>query len=41
MLTSIVGYPRVGSLRKIKFSTEKYFRNEITADELQQTAKKN
>lgn len=39
MLTSIIGYPRVGSLRELKFSTEKYFRKEITADVLQQTAK--
>ncbi|MDE7124627.1 MAG: 5-methyltetrahydropteroyltriglutamate--homocysteine S-methyltransferase, partial [Eubacterium sp.] len=39
MLTSIVGYPRVGTLRELKFATEKYFRNEITAAELQNTAK--
>lgn len=39
MLTSIVGYPRVGALRELKFATERYFRNEITAGELQQTAK--
>lgn len=39
MLTSIVGYPRVGTLRELKFATEKYFRNEITADELQQAAR--
>ncbi len=39
MKTSIVGYPRVGSLRELKFATEKYFRNEITADELQSAAK--
>ena len=39
MFISIIGYPRVGSLRELKFSTEKYFRKEITADELQQTAK--
>ncbi len=39
MLTSIVGYPRVGTLRELKFATEKYFRNEITATELQSTAK--
>lgn len=38
MQTSIIGYPRVGSLRELKFATEKYFRAEITADELQQTA---
>ena len=39
MLTSIIGYPRVGKLRELKFVTEKYFRSEITVDELQQTAK--
>ena len=26
MRTSIIGYPRVGSLRELKFATEKYFR---------------
>ena len=39
MHTSIIGYPRVGSLRELKFATEKYFRKEISADELQSTAR--
>ena len=39
MKTSIIGYPRVGALRELKFATEKYFRNEISADALQSTAK--
>lgn len=39
MFTSIVGYPRVGVQRELKFATEKYFKNEITSSELQQTAK--
>ena len=39
MKTSIIGYPRVGTLRELKFATEKYFRNEITAEELENTAK--
>lgn len=39
MTTSIIGYPRVGSLRELKFATEKYFRNEISAEALEQTAK--
>lgn len=39
MKTSIVGYPRVGSLRELKFASEKYFRKEITETELQETAK--
>lgn len=38
MKTSIIGYPRVGTLRELKFATEKYFRNEITAEELESTA---
>lgn len=36
--TSIIGYPRVGSLRELKFASEKYFKGEITIHELQQTA---
>ena len=39
MKTSVVGYPRVGALRELKFASEKYFRKEISADELQKTAK--
>ena len=39
MQTSVIGYPRIGSLRELKFALEKYFRNEITATELQTTAK--
>lgn len=39
MFTSIVGYPRVGAQRELKFATEKYFKHEITSGELQQTAK--
>lgn len=39
MRTSIIGYPRVGSLRELKFATEKYFRKEISEGELQHTAK--
>lgn len=40
MKTSITGYPRIGSLRELKFASEKYFRGEISAEELQKTAKK-
>lgn len=39
MKTSIIGFPRVGSLRELKFASEKYFRKEITEEELLQTAK--
>ena len=39
MKTSIIGYPRIGSLRELKFASEKYFRGEIAAKELEKTAK--
>lgn len=39
MKTSVTGFPRVGKLRELKFATEKYFRKEISADELRETAK--
>lgn len=39
MRTSVIGYPRVGTLRELKFATEKYFRQDILADELQNVAK--
>ncbi|MCM1508024.1 MAG: 5-methyltetrahydropteroyltriglutamate--homocysteine S-methyltransferase [Ruminococcus flavefaciens] len=39
MKTSIIGYPRIGSLRELKFASEKYFKGEISASELQETAK--
>lgn len=39
MKTSIIGYPRIGSLRELKFASEKYFRGEISAYDLQKTAK--
>ena len=39
MKTSIIGYPRIGALRELKFASEKYFRQEITAEELLETAK--
>lgn len=34
MQSSIIGFPRVGKLREIKFITEKYFRGEVTGEEL-------
>lgn len=40
MKTSIIGYPRIGNLRELKFASEKYFRGEISAEDLEQTAKK-
>ena len=39
MRTSVIGYPRVGALRELKFATEKYFRNEVSAAQLQCTAR--
>ena len=37
--TSVIGFPRIGALRELKFAEEKYFRGEITADELKSLAK--
>ena len=39
MSTTIIGFPRLGEFRELKFTTEKYFRKEITADELLAAAK--
>ncbi len=39
MKTSIIGYPRIGAERELKFACEKYFRGEIGADELNETAR--
>ncbi|WP_315026994.1 5-methyltetrahydropteroyltriglutamate--homocysteine S-methyltransferase [Abiotrophia defectiva] len=39
MTTSIIGFPRIGEHRELKFAIEKYFRKEISAEELQATAK--
>lgn len=39
MQSAVIGFPRVGKLRELKFASEKYFRQEITEDELQNTAK--
>ena len=38
MQTSVIGFPRIGTLRELKFASEKYFRKEICAQELLQTA---
>ena len=40
MKTSIIGYPRIGGLRELKFASEKYFRGEISASDLEAEAKK-
>ena len=40
MHSAVVGFPRVGKLRALKFASEKYFRGEINCDELLEIAKK-
>ena len=40
MYTSVIGFPRIGTLRELKFTLEKYFRQEIEAEELLRTAQK-
>ncbi len=39
MTTTIIGFPRIGEHRELKFITEKYFRNEIPQEELLLSAK--
>ena len=39
MTTTIIGFPRLGEHRELKFTTEKYFRHEIEAEELLAFAK--
>jgi len=39
MKKSIIAFPRIGSNRELKFALEKYFRKEITEEELQTVAK--
>lgn len=39
MKTAIIGFPRIGENRELKFATEKYFRAEWTIDELEDFAK--
>ncbi len=40
MRTAVIGYPRVGKDRELKFASEKYFKNEISENELKDTAKR-
>ena len=40
MKTSVIGYPRIGENRELKFACEKYFSNKIAAGELKETARK-
>lgn len=38
MTTTIIGFPRIGHHRELKFATEHYWKNKINQEELQQTA---
>ena len=38
MNTSVIGYPRIGKDRELKFASEKFFAGEISAESLQETA---
>ena len=40
MKTSIVGYPRIGSNRELKFWTEDYFKGKLSAEELKENSKR-
>ena len=39
MLTSVVGYPRIGAERELKFASEKYFKGEADEAELRAVAR--
>lgn len=39
MQSAVVGFPRVGKFRELKFASEKYFRGEIDEAELSETAR--
>lgn len=39
MDVSVIGYPRIGELRELKFVSERYFRGEISQAELEETAR--
>ena len=39
MQTSVIGFPRIGTLRELKFAEERYFKQEIDQAELLETAK--
>lgn len=40
MKTSVIGFPRIGTRRELKFASEKYFRKEIEKEELLKEAEK-
>ena len=39
MQTAVIGFPRIGTLRELKFASEKYFRKEIVATQLVKIAR--
>ena len=39
MSTSVIGYPRIGSLRELKFALEAYFKGEKSEEEIQSLAR--
>ena len=39
-MAAIIGFPRIGKNRELKFETEKYFKNEISLEELEAFSKK-
>ena len=38
MKTAVIGYPRIGKNRELKFASEKFFKGEATEAELLETA---
>ncbi|MBO7429332.1 MAG: 5-methyltetrahydropteroyltriglutamate--homocysteine S-methyltransferase, partial [Paludibacteraceae bacterium] len=36
--TSVIGFPRIGKNRELKFASEKFFKGEISEEELKKTA---
>ena len=40
MKSAVIGFPRIGKLRELKFATEKYFKKEISEKELEESAEK-
>ena len=41
MKTAVIGYPRIGSNRELKFATERYLKGQIEQSELLQIEEKN
>ena len=39
MITSVIGFPRIGKNRELKFASEKYFAGSINESELQETGR--